>query len=352
MSAAAALIGWDVGGAHLKGAAMDARGQLLAVVQVPCALWLGLDHLDRALAQARAVLGDAPTHAITMTGELVDAFANRRVGVAAIAARLAERMPARRLVYFGGPAGWIDAEHVAAEAGAVASANWYATAAWVASRVGAGLLVDIGSTTTDIVPLADGRVAARGRNDAERLASGELVYTGVVRTPVIALAATVPFAGAQVPLIPEWFATSADVHRLCGGLDERHDQHATADDGPKTIAASARRLARMTGRDLEDAPFDDWTSLARHLRENQLGAILQGCAAVLSATRLDPLASVITAGAGAFLARDVASRLKRPAVDFAGLVGADGVDRDAVGVCAPAVAAGLLAYARAAGAGR
>src|SRR6185503_8193489 len=64
----------------------------------------------------------------------------------------------------------------------VAAANWAATAHLVAKTTPTCVLIDIGSTTTDIIPIIDGRVAVSGRTDPDRLASGELVYTGALRT--------------------------------------------------------------------------------------------------------------------------------------------------------------------------
>ena len=144
----------------------------------------------------------------------------------------------------------------------IASANWLASATLVARRLGDALFVDLGSTTTDILLLAGGEVRADGMTDRERLATGELVYTGLTRTPVMALAAEAPFAGRWVALMNELFATTADVHRVLGWLPEDADQHPAADGGPKTATASARRLARMVGADLADGGLADWRRLA------------------------------------------------------------------------------------------
>ena len=81
----------------------------------------------------------------------------------------------------------------------VASANWMASGAVVAGLIPEGLVVDIGSTTTDLIVVRHGAVEAQGDDDGSRLVAGELVYSGVVRTPVMALAPRVPFAGAWVP---------------------------------------------------------------------------------------------------------------------------------------------------------
>src|SRR5207302_6358538 len=105
----------------------------------------------------------------------------------------------------------------------IASANWHATAALVAKRKGSALLIDMGSTTTDLVPVMAGAIIARGYTDAERLACGELVYTGLVRSSVMAIAARVPVAGSWPTLVNDNFATMADVHRLLDNFPENAD---------------------------------------------------------------------------------------------------------------------------------
>src|SRR5690349_10857857 len=94
------IVGWDIGGAHLKVAAVDG-GRLVAARQVACALWQGLDELRRAAAEALARLPEADRHAVTMTGELVDLFPDRASGVAAILAALGELVPAARVAVYG-----------------------------------------------------------------------------------------------------------------------------------------------------------------------------------------------------------------------------------------------------------
>ncbi|MGH7212567.1 MAG: hypothetical protein ACREF1_14035, partial [Acetobacteraceae bacterium] len=121
----ATIIGWDVGGAHLK-AARAQDGHVTGVVQLPCPLWLGLDRLRTALADATAQLGAADRHAATMTGELADVFASRAEGVAAITAALAAAFGADRLAIWAGANGFIPPSQVQAHVAAIASANWHA----------------------------------------------------------------------------------------------------------------------------------------------------------------------------------------------------------------------------------
>ncbi|HXG44196.1 MAG TPA: hydantoinase/oxoprolinase family protein [Gemmatimonadales bacterium] len=337
------VVGWDVGGAHLKAARLGETGAIERVIQLPCPLWQGMERLEAALAEALAALGPAGLHAVTMTGEMVDLFAGRNEGVAAILGAMRKALAGATLRVWAGRAGLVSAEEAHRLTAQVASANWLASATLVAQRLDAAILVDIGSTTTDLVPVAGGAVLARSATDAERLAAGELVYTGVVRTPVMALADRVPFAGDWVPLMAEFFATAADVYRLTGRLPEGVDLHPAADGGPKTVPASARRLARMIGRDVESAPEAAWERLARWLAERQLRRIQDACDRILSREDLPAGAPLVGAGVGRFLAAELAERLRRSYLDFGRLLGGPEAERARGADCAPAVAVAWLA---------
>ncbi len=339
-----AVIGWDLGGAHLKAARLDPAGRVERVVQLSCPLWHGLTELEQALDLATAALGPAATHAVTMTGEMADCFATRGEGVACLVAAMRARFTG--LHFYAGESGFVSGEQAASVALRVASANWMASAALVAARIPAALLVDVGSTTTDLVPVVDGRIHAHGRDDAGRLEARELVYTGVIRTPVMAFAAEVPFHGRSVPLVPELFATAADVHRLSGRLPPAADLYPAADGGEKTEVGSARRLARMIGRDADAAPLDDWRGLARWLAAAQSRRIEDACNLLLAREALPADAPLVAAGAGRFLAADLAARLKRRCLEFAGLLPDPGPEPDRVSDCAPAVAVAWLSQGR------
>ncbi|HET6306970.1 MAG TPA: hydantoinase/oxoprolinase family protein, partial [Rhodopila sp.] len=248
-------------------------------------------------------------------------------------------VPQGQLRFWGGRRGVVLPERVGDHVADIASANWHASAA-LAARYGDGLFVDIGSTTTDIIPLRGGRVQAAGYTDAERLACGELVYTGLTRSFVMALAERAPFGGRWTTLAAEYFASAADVHRILGTLEEEADQMDTADGRPKTVAASRVRLARMIGCDAAEGSDEDWYGLATWFAEQQVRCIHDGALLVLSGVRLPADAPVIAAGVGGSIVRRLAERLGRPCVTFAGLFGEAGTAwADA---CAPAVAVALL----------
>ena len=343
------IIGWDIGGAHVKACRLR-QGQVQDVAQWPCPLWQGLQHLEQALAAARERWPglESAVHAVTMTGEMVDLFVDRQDGVQRIAALLAERLGAGAIHFYAGDAGWYGQDQVAQRWAQIASANWLASARHTALVLGAGdaLLVDIGSTTTDLIALRQGRVLTMARSDAQRLASGELVYKGVVRTPLCALARRIAWRGEPLNVMNEFFATTADVYRLCGELPAAHDQQPAADNAGKDVPATQQRLARMIGLDAREGTADEWLDFARAWRQQQLAELREQVERVKGLHGLADDATLVSAGCGDFLVRELAwpgSRCLRYAGDIARLT-PDAAPGSApwVQVCAPSVAVATL----------
>ena len=338
-------IGWDVGGAHLKAARAE-NGRIVDAIQVPSPLRLGLERLAQSFAEAKARMGAAELHVVTMTGELADTFPSRGDGVEQLAALAVRELAPAQVSLYAGRAGFIAPPDAPRHVEDIASANWFASAALAARVRRTALLVDMGSTTTDLVPVVDGAIAARGYTDAERLAAGELVYTGLVRSFVMAVADRAPLAGRWSPLINENFANMADVYRILGRLPDDADQMATADGRAKTVAASRARLARMVGCDAGDAGEADWHALAQWFAERQLGAIVDAAMLVLSRAGLPPEAPVIGAGIGDAVVREVARRLGREHVAFDSVLDVAPAVRARASHCAPAAALAVLAAAQ------
>jgi probable H4MPT-linked C1 transfer pathway protein len=340
--AMAVVVGWDIGGAHLKAARAE-HGRIVAAVQVAAPLRLGLERLKQSFAEAKARIGDADRHAVTMTGELADTFASRAEGVVSLVDTAVGALAPGDVVVYAGRADFVASAHAARHIADIASANWFASASVVGKTHGLALFMDMGSTTTDIVPVVDGAVAARGYTDAERLACGELVYTGLTRSFLMASAERVPFAGNWTTLIDENFANMADVHRVLGNLPDGVDQMATADGRPKTVAGSRARLARMVGRDADDADGQAWAALAQWFAECQTRAVSDGAMLVLSQGSLPAQAPIVAAGAGAAVLREVARRLRRPCIAFESLLDVAPAVGAAVAISAPAAALAVLA---------
>lgn len=335
--------GLDVGGAHLKVALADGA-RVVAVEQHLCPLWQGLDKLDAALAAAAPVISQAAHVAVTMTGELSDLFESRSQGVATLVRRI-ERAFGPATLYWAGKRGFVFGADAIAHPSDTGSTNFLATAALLGSlpRSETSLLIDFGSTTADIIPVVAGRAVPRGLTDAERQATGELVYTGFTRTAVMGVASRAPVDGRWVTLAREYLATMADVRRVLGDDLDAVDLHATADGKGKSVAECRARLARMLGRDAETLPGDALQQAAFYIREEQRRSIADGAMQVLSAVDLPATAPIIAAGIGAGEAKRVALQLDRPCFPFGALVGAPEQLRQSATHNAPAVAIALLA---------
>jgi probable H4MPT-linked C1 transfer pathway protein len=337
----AVVIGWDIGGAHLKAARAE-NGRIVATVQVASPLRLGLERLTQSFDEAKAQMGMADRHAITMTGELADTFASRTEGVVSLTEVALRALSPLPVALYAGRAGFVSPDKAAMHIIDIASANWFASASFAGKPMRSALFMDMGSTTTDIIPVIGGVVASRGYTDGERLASGELVYTGLVRSFLMATESRAPFAGQWTSLVHENFANMADVQRILGTLPDDADQMMTADGRPKTVAASRARFARMVGRDAEDADNVAWEALARWFAEAQVRAVTDGAMLVLSQGRLPPEAPIVAAGVGAGVLREVARRLERGCIAFDSVLDVAAEARAGASSCAPAAAVAML----------
>ncbi|MCH8924397.1 MAG: H4MPT-linked C1 transfer pathway protein, partial [Planctomycetes bacterium] len=230
----------DVGGANIKMA--DGRGTSRSVI---FALWRQPERLVEMLAELLCDVPRATRLSLTMTGELADCFETKREGVRAIVAAASEAAGQRNIRVFTTDGVFVRPDEAMENPLPAAAANWLALATWAGRYAAAGpaLLLDVGSTTCDVVPLVDGLPTATGLRDTDRLLAGELVYTGVRRSPVCAVATTLPYRGRECPVAQEFFATTGDAHVMLGDLAESDDAVHTADDRPATRSAARHRLA-------------------------------------------------------------------------------------------------------------
>lgn len=326
-------VGWDIGGANLKAARLGAAGW--EIVQQPCAIWQKRAELTTILSEMAARFGPMPRAALTITAELSDAFRTKREGIAFVLDAAQAAWPHTAMSVFGLDGCFHSPAEARARPMRVAAANWLATALLVARHFPDCLLVDIGSTTTDIIPIRGGQVTAQGRNDPERLVRGELLYTGALRTPVCAIVNRVPLWGRWCPVAAELFATAQDAHLLLGHLAAEQCTSPSADGRPVTPEFAAERLARVVCADTELLTTDEIQAIARYIAVEQVRQIASAMAQVLSAENVP--GPVVAVGVGAFLAQMAAAQLGRDCLRPESLLG------EAAGNVAPAAAVALLA---------
>lgn len=306
----AAVIGWDVGGANVKAARIAIGGDDLAptVVERAFALWRDPKRLPEVLGEVATGLGGATRMAVTMTGELADCFATKREGVGSVLDAFAIAFPATPATIYGVDGAFHSPEEARRHPLRVAGANWMASATLVAESFPDTVFIDVGSTTTDIVPIVGGRVAARGRTDTGRLRRGELVYTGALRTPVCAIVRSVLLRGRRCRVAAEHFAIAADAHLWLGRIAAADYSCETPDARGRKREDAAARLARVVCADLEMLGPADVTAIAKCVARAQVEHIGSGIRQVLRRLGSAAPRTAALAGCGAFLAREAAEK--------------------------------------------
>ncbi len=294
----------DIGGANLKIA--DGKG-FSASCSFP--LWKEPARLAEVLGN---LLEKSPTNslAVTMTGELADCFASKAEGVATILDAVEHAAAGCQVSVYLCDGRLVDLKTARADPLLAAASNWHALAQYVSRFCGKkpGLLMDIGSTTTDLIPLSPQGPASQGRTDPERLIAGELLYTGVERSPVCALVPKLTWRGEACPVAQELFATTLDAYLLLNDLAEDETDCQTADRRSRTTKNSQGRLARMVCADTTTFSLEDATQAAEAIQEAQLQQLASAAKQVLGKMKSPP-AKVVISGQGEFLARRLLNRI-------------------------------------------
>ena len=277
---------------------------------------------------------ESDAHAVTMTAELSQMFRRKRDGVGFVLDAIEAAFPARDVAIYTTAGAFLTPLAARGQPLAVAAANWAATARLVAQRFPTTVLIDIGTTTTDVIPIADGVVRAQGWTDPDRLVADELLYLGAVRTPVEAIAHAVPLRSGMAGVSAEGFALAGDVHVWRRSLEVDAYTAPTPDGRGVSREFVADRLARVVCGDrdlLDDAALDD---IADAVADAQVRRTADAVARVCA--RHPSIGTAVVTGVGAFIATAAAIRTGLVVKRFADVWG------DEIANAAPAAAVALL----------
>jgi probable H4MPT-linked C1 transfer pathway protein len=275
------MIGIDVGGANLKVVCGDH-----AYIHY-CPLW---EHAPITSVLKQYVTGhDAPA-AVVMSGELADCFENKMDGISFIVDAVKNAFPDAR--FYGTDGKFHD--HAVPM---LAAANWLASADYLRERYPGAVLLDIGSTTADIIPLARFE-SLKGLTDLMRLQKGYLRYTGMLRGNIATLLQSVMLDNVDTPVSSEYFAASADAHLVLGHITPAQYTCDTPDGKAKTRTAALRRLSRVVCADLDELGTDGAYQIAAQFWAKQRTLICDQVHRVAAETSAR---DIIVAGIGAGL---------------------------------------------------
>jgi (4-(4-[2-(gamma-L-glutamylamino)ethyl]phenoxymethyl)furan-2-yl)methanamine synthase len=318
------ILGWDIGAANVKAAwlALDQGcARKVRVVSQPFEIWRDRNQLPKILRTAYGALAPevAPqSMAVTMTAELSDVFASKREGVLFVLDCVQACFPDPAIYCLNLSGEFVPISEAQGRPLEFAAANWLASALWISKQLPNCLLLDVGSTTTDVIPILDGQVCVSGATDLERLSSGELVYTGALRTNLAAIVQSVPVAGRSCRVASEYFAISGDVHLILGNLKLQDYTCPSPDGRPPSLDSARKRIARIVCADDERLSTAEINELARHIYVQQVRQIEDGIDQVLS--RLPRLRTqpVVILGSGAFLGKAAAEGIGLIILDVTG----------------------------------
>jgi (4-(4-[2-(gamma-L-glutamylamino)ethyl]phenoxymethyl)furan-2-yl)methanamine synthase len=343
------VIGLDIGGAYTKAVFLCVNGGKVEEVRIAIKyfpVWKEQGELVTTLRLVRDQLNvnSLDILGVTMTAELSDAYKTKREGVQKILASVEEAFPDVRIYVLTVDARMEPLDFVRKEPFKVASANWAATGWLVAQQIRNCVVVDIGSTSTSIIPVVDGKVSALGKTDLKKLMCGELVYTGSLRTNVATIVDNVPIKEGWASVASELFATTGDVHLILGNISKNEFTCETADGREKTKPGAFSRLARLVCADTEMLTEQEILKIAKYIYEKQILQVASGLSKVYSGLKLlgKIKVPVVVTGLGKdFLARKAALiNYVEEVVDLDSLIGKDAI------IATPAFGVALMAASK------
>ena len=307
----------DIGGANTKAVSLKIIDGLLyldSAYSTYFPIWAkGKDNLGNQLKTCiNSLSSPADLVAITMTAELSDVYNDKQAGVLHILNSVGKAFKDVETLFLTNENNLVSPEQVYSDPLKVAGANWVATA-WLASKIIKNcIVVDVGSTTTDIIPIVNHQIVAKGKNDLERLQLGELIYTGALRTNLATLVNKVLINNISTRVSSELFSTTGDIHLILGNISSSDYNIDTSDGRGKSLDESYSRLARLVCSDLETINQKTLKNLAEFIYQKQISLIASGINQIINSisNNSDETYPVLSLGFGKkFLGSSAASKL-------------------------------------------
>ena len=310
------VLGLDIGGANTKAALITTQKGKLQSAKVNVEyfpIWKKSQNLASMLLKLakQLNLGQLDALGVTMTAELSDVYITKQVGVRQILASVKQAFPNQPIFILDTQANMISIKAAEETPLSVAAANWVATGWIVAQRILNCVIVDVGSTSTSIIPVLNGQIVAKGKTDLEKLLCGELVYTGSLRTNVASIVSRIPVKEGVAGVSSELFALSADVHLVLGNIAKKQYICETADGRGKTFQEALARIARVVCADTEMLSQQEILSIAAYVCTQQIKQVAESLAKVCKnmETRISSRIPVVVTGLGKdFIARAAAEK--------------------------------------------
>ncbi|MFA5365427.1 MAG: hydantoinase/oxoprolinase family protein [Candidatus Bathyarchaeia archaeon] len=344
------VLGLDIGGANTKASFLTTKNGTVQehknVLQYFPVWKSGKNGLSTVLQKIKQTLTGSTlldAVAVTITAELSDAYQTKKEGINHVLDAVCQVFGESKVLVLDVDANLLQVNQARTAPLRVSSANWAATGWMVSQLFKNGVVIDVGSTTTSIIPVVNGKVAAWGKTDLEKLQNGELVYTGSLRTNVAAIVNGIPIRGVMARVSSELFAQSGDVHLILGNITEQDYTAETVDGREKTKNSAYARLARVVCADTDMLSTQEIEEMAQYVYRKQVEQISEGLKQVYCRTKTHTKeqVAVVTGFGRNFLAKKAAQTVGfTKVVDLQQLLGSEAC------VVSPSVGVALLAASR------
>jgi len=275
--------GIDIGGANIK----VYRGETGEAEIHYFPMWLEWENLEVFLRD----LDLKGKTGVVVTAELSDAFSSKEEGVKYVSSLTKKVFDE---VYFIDLDGNLKKE--IDNPLNFSASNWVASVKFLAEIHDSFIFADMGSTTTDIIPVKKKRVIAL-KTDFERLKNRELLYFGILRTPSFHL--------INDNCSTEFFSITADVMRILGLIDEKAYSCDTPNGRGKSVYECMQRLARQFCADRDEVGVDFLKAKAIEVKNEMVRRVSE---AFMEKSRKFGIDSVVGCGIGEMILKESAER--------------------------------------------
>jgi probable H4MPT-linked C1 transfer pathway protein len=289
-------LGVDIGGAHIKIVGLDQFQNICLIKYRKCYLWKNQKKLKQEITFINSLSSNKNIFCgVTMTAELCDIFPDRLTGAKKILNEC-KRIKFKTFLYSRSDK--VFEKLQSNNFSNIMSMNWHSIGKYLTSFVKNALIIDFGSTTTDFICIKNGKIMNKAFNDFQRLSNGEILYTGLMRTPLFAIKRNVKYKSKNISIIPENFSNTSDIYRINKQIKKEFDIDDETDFSDKNVIGSYKRIARSFGMDYHSKDKLFIKKLSENIMNEQLNMISENTEKLLQIFNMEKKSLIILSGIG------------------------------------------------------
>ena len=289
-------LGIDIGGAHIKIVGLDQFQNICLIKYRKCYLWKNPKKLKQEVTFINSLSNNKNILCgVTMTAELCDIFPDRLTGAKLI---LNECKKIKFKTFLYSKSDKVFEKLQSNNLSNLMSMNWHSIGKYLTHFVKNALIIDLGSTTTDFICIKNGKIMNKAFNDFKRLSNGEILYTGLMRTPLFAIKKNVKYKSKNISIIPEYFSNTSDIYRINKKIKKEFDIDDETDFSDKNVIGSYKRIARSFGMDYHSKDKFFIKKLSENIMNEQLNTINKNTEKLLKKFNMKKKSLIILSGIG------------------------------------------------------